>query len=394
MTSFRFPDFDYNAGGGVDPRVREEMDRLGPEADTNPHAPHARGRAGRAILENARERIASLFDLRADEIVLCSGGTEANNIALACGVAWARARGRPMAVSRLEHASIAAPARAIAESGAVEVVELPCGEDGRVHGVEDTLAFASCILAQGEVGFVQDLGALRALLEHSTGDLQLHSDASQALGRIDCAPAFEAADLVTLSPHKAGGPRGIGVLWMREAVWSAPALRGGSQELGRRPGTQSPRLAHGAACALECAVAETEQRAKSMHRAVSALLEGVAPLREAGRLRVVGEDLIPRPIEEILPNTRTLCFPGVEARVLLPALDIAGIGVSYGSACSSGALEPSPTLRALGLSKELASSCLRVSFGPCVEVEKIRHAASLLMDILARIPSKSSASSR
>lgn len=391
MKSFPFPDFDYNAGGGIDPRVRAEMNSLALEADANPHAPHARGRAARAVLEDARERVAGVLGVRADEIVFCSGGTEANNLALASGEVHARRRGLPMAVSTIEHPSVSVPARALREAAEVEVLELVWN---RGLAVDRAVAFASCIFAQGEVGFVQDLASLRRSLEGYDSDVVVHSDASQALGRIDVAPALAHAELVTLSPHKAGGPRGVGVLVVREGVSAAPALRGGSQELGRRPGTQSPRLAHGAACAIDLARRETAQRAASMSLAMTTLLEGMADARARAWLRVLGEDLLEQPNQQILPNTRTLCFPGVEARVLLPALDMAGIGVSYGSACSSGALEPSPVLLALGVPANLVGSCLRVSFGPSVDVRKVREAASLFQDMLARFHTNSSSTSR
>lgn len=391
------PDFDldFNAGAPPDRRVVEAMRSLGPEADGNPHAPHWKGRAARRLLENARERIADVLELAPDEVLFCSGGTEANNIALACGRQAHARTGLPIGVSTIEHPSIDVPARALEEEAPSVIVRLAWDSSAQLPA--QALSFASCILAQGEFGFVQDLEALRRALDASgeaSEPAPLHTDASQALGRMSIVDSCRPADLITLSPHKAGGPRGVGVLVVREGVPFRPVLRGGAQELGRRPGTQVPRLAHGAALAIELAEREHAQRAAAMRAAMDVFLGGLSGLRARGEVLVLGEDLVPVPRERILPNTRTIAMPGVEARVLLPALDLAGIAASYGSACSSGALEPSPALRGLPLEAALLSSCLRVSLGASPNCENIEQAAGLFSQVLARIRRPRGTSSR
>lgn len=386
---FRFPDLDHNAGAPLDPRVDEALRELGPVADGNPHAAHERGRAARGVLEAARERIAAVVGRRPDEVVFCSGGTEANNIAVATGARLARARRLPFVVSPIEHPSVAMPVSDLRGDARLDVRVLDIEADPRFALVlpREAVAFVTCIVAQGEVGTLQDLPQLRAGIDAACASAGaprpvLHSDASQGLGRVDLAAALEVADLVTLSPHKVGGPRGIGVLLAREGLSLAAVLRGGAQELGRRPGTQSPRLAHGAALAIELARVEWQERAATMRANLDAFLSGLAAHRAEGAVQVIGEDRLACSPHALLPNTRSLLCPRVDARVLLPALDVQGIGVSHGSACSSGASEPSSLLVSLGLTPAEARSTLRVSVGAHPENEKLRHAGGLFSQVL------------
>lgn len=389
-------DLDFNAGSSPDPRVVEAMHALGPHADGNPHAPHALGRAARAVLEDARERIAAVVGRAADEIVFCSGGTEANNIALACARASASSCELPIGLTEIEHPSLDAPARALAEERPDMLRWIEWRPEDGALDVEAAgpLAFVSCTLAQGEFGFVQDLADIRQRARQAHAACRLHSDASQALGRLDLAQASESVDLLTLSPHKAGGPRGVGVLVLREGARFGPALRGGSQELGRRPGTQVPRLAHGAAFSIELACAEWRARSAAMREAMECFLSAIEAERRSAQVQVLGEDLLRVDASKLLANTRTLVLSGIEARVFLPALDFEGVAISYGSACTSGALEPSKALISLGLERSVAASCVRVSVGPDVDCEKVEQAAALFSQVLARICRLANASSR
>lgn len=391
MSAFRLPDLDYNAGAPLDPRVDAAMRALDASADANPHAVHERGRAARSILESARERIAEALAMRPDEIVFCSGGTEANNIAVATGVRYARSRKLPLATSPVEHPSVSAPVDAV--RGEIEVLDLGLDPADPVEllSPQRPIAFLTGILAQGETGFVHDLGKLRGAIDADrAGEPRpfLHTDASQALGRMSIEAALACADLVTLSPHKVGGPRGIGVLVVREGCSPEPVLRGGSQELGRRPGTQSPRLAIGAALAIELAQQEWLERRMAMQAGLDSLLDPLRALRESGALRILGEDVLVVDRSRLLPNTRALVCDGVVARDLLPALDMHGVGVSYGSACSSGALEPSRSLVSLGLSEDDQRATVRVSIGPSSENKLLRNAGSLFSQVLGAFSEK------
>lgn len=369
---------DYNAGAPLDPRVRAAMQDLPEAADANPASPHRLGRVARRVLEEARERIAGVLGVEPIEIVFTSGGTESNNAAIRTGAVLARSRRRALWCSPIEHPSVARAVRAVAARDAGLVRYFAVGASGEVAvPAEDPAppAFASLILAHHELGVIQDLEPFAAWTR--AHEALLHTDASQALGRIPIADAVALADYVTLSPHKTGGPRGIGILVSKRGRPWEPVLHGGSQEMGRRPGTQSPRLAHGAAWAVELAVLEQADRARSMQAALDKLLASLPP----GGCRVLCADAS-RPL---LPNTRTLCFAPLAARHLVPALDLEGVLVSYGAACTSGAREPSPVLFAMGLSEHDAAGCLRVSLPPGVDPNYTDTPAVLLSQAVGRL---------
>ncbi|MEZ5989476.1 MAG: aminotransferase class V-fold PLP-dependent enzyme [Planctomycetota bacterium] len=367
---------DANAGGSVDPRVREHMRALPDEADANPASPHALGRAARALLEDARERVAALCGVGAGEVVFTSGGTEADNLAVATGLAWCRARGGEAWLSPIEHPSVAAPLAAAVTAGAAHR-PLAADRRGLVVAPEaaDRPFFLSLVEAQPETGVVQDHGPFARLAADGHG--LLHVDSSQAFGRVPTPTTVVEAGLRTLSPHKCGGPKGVGVLVVRDGIEVAPVLRGGPQELGRRPGTQCARLAQGAALALELAALEVGERRARMQAALDAFL---APLVAGGACRVMFEDA-----PFLLPNTRTIDVTPHEARHLLPALDLAGLCLSFGSACSSGAQLASRSLLACGVDERTARRCLRVSVTHDSGEEKMKRAAVLFLQALARV---------
>ncbi len=368
---------DYNAGAARDPRVRKYMETLPVEAEANPSSPHSLGRRARSLLEEARERIAAVLGVSPGEILFCSGGTEANNIAALTGVRYAKEASQRIAVSPIEHPSMSqALAALLAEEAEHLSMALPVDAGGRAQILEgvDDLGFLSLIHAHHETGVLQHPGRFLDWARRSKA--LLHSDASQSLGRIpvdDIVPDF---DLVTFSPQKCGGPKGIGVLYVRTGCAVASLLQGGGQEMGRRAGTQGASLALGAAYAMELAVGEKEARASSMKAAVDSFLGG---LDDVEGCSVLFSD------SELLPNTRCIETSPVEARVLLPALDLDGLYVSFGSACSSGAFEASPALLACGLSRERANCCLRVSVGPETQAAEMQVAANLFRQRLSRI---------
>ena len=371
---------DYNAGAPLDPRIARAMARLPAEADGNPASPHGLGRAARSILEAARESLADGLAVRPEEILFTSGGTEANNIAILSGFEHAARRRQELWLSPIEHPSVLVCSLHLAKSTGIACRTLRIGADGRcclppaeeAQG-KNAPAFLSLILAQHETGVIHDLAPFAVRL-HATGGL-LHTDASQALGRIDLATATQQVDYMTLTPHKVGGPRGIGILIIKKGRPLATLLAGGSQELGRRAGTVSPRLAVGAAESVLLALGEREERAQSMHACMQAFLAALP----AASCKVLFADCA-----ALLPNTRSLNVKPVPARLLLPALDMEGIYVSYGSACSSGASVLSPSLLASCKSEQVARCCLRASIGPNESSKKIEEAGALFSQVLKR----------
>lgn len=326
---------DANAGEPLRPAARAELlaalDLVG-----NPSSVHAEGRAARRVLEEARAAVARLAGTGPDGVIFTSGATEANLLALD---RLGRAAGRRLLVSAAEHDSLDAP----------DAERLPLDPSGRLD--LDALAAAlrrgpalvGLHLAQNETGVVQDLPAIAAIV-HADGGL-LHADAAQAPGRIGFDLASLGADSLTLSAHKAGGPKGVGALVLRAGLGLPPAPHGGGQEGRRRPGTQALPAIAGFAAALAAAAAEDPAPRQAIRDAIETGL--------AGRGIVVGA-AAPR-----LPNTLSLALAGAAAETQVIALDLAGIAVSAGAACTSGKVTRSRALAAMGFAHP--ASAIRIS---------------------------------
>jgi cysteine desulfurase len=308
----------------------------------NPASVHGPGRRARALLEDARRRIARAFAVDPDDLVFTSGGTEANQLALH------QARG-PLLVSAIEHASIL--------EAAPDATRLPVGGDGRLDLeaaerliAEHRPALVACQLANNETGAIQPVAEL-ARLARSAGAL-VAVDAVQAAGKLACAPEPLGADLVSVSAHKLGGPVGVGALLLRPGLALRPRQPGGGQELGRRAGT--PNLPGIAGFAAAADLLRSVDWA-AVGRLRDRLERDVACL--APELRVVAA-ASPR-----LPTIACLLTPGLPAETQLLALDLEGVAVGAGSACSSGKLAPSHVLHAMGFPEAEARSAIRVSLG-------------------------------
>ncbi|MBL8739027.1 MAG: aminotransferase class V-fold PLP-dependent enzyme [Planctomycetes bacterium] len=337
---------DHNAGAPVLPEVLERFVAVERDCPGNPASSHAAGRRARAVLEDARERIAAVFGLAAGDVLFVSGGTEAANLA----VTGLGDPNLPVLLSPAEHPAVREPA----ERRGLHEWQVDADGATRVTEPSVPVGLVACVHAQSELGTLQPVEAAAALAGRL--GLPLFVDAAQTLGRCPVAPVLALASAVALSPHKCGGLRGHGVLMGHGLQHQLrPLLVGGGQEFGLRPGTQSPALAAANAFAIERAAAETEVRAARMHAAREAFLGGLAASGAVHRL------LTPR--ARSLPNTAMLHFPGIDGRNLLPTLDLAGVFASHGSACSSGSPMPPRILRAIGLDDETARACVRFSLG-------------------------------
>ncbi len=336
---------DYNATAPIRPSAAaavSEALRLG----GNPSSVHASGRAARARLEDARDSVAALAGARPEQLVFTSGGTEANNLALN----WAL--GGRVLVSAGEHSSIL--------EAAPKAESVPLKGDGRVDlaALEELLAEAplpslvSLMLANNETGVIQPL-AEAARLARAAG-VPVHCDAVQAAGKVALEIEDLGVQLLSLSAHKIGGPAGVGALVVAEGLSLEPLLRGGGQERRRRAGTENlPGIAGFAAAAREAAgqLCESGQLARLRDR-IEAETKAIAP-----EVRIFG-NAAPR-----LANTSCLAMPGVRAETQVMALDLAGVAVSAGAACSSGKVAPSHVLQAMGVEDALADGAIRVSLG-------------------------------
>jgi len=347
---------DWNATTPLRPEARQAMAAAW-EVAGNPSSVHAEGRQARRLVEDARTAIAAAVGARPQDVVFTSGGTEANALALTPGLR--RGAGEPvrrLLVSAIEHTSVLSGGRfspetiaaiAITGSGLVDLDHL------RGLLADGPPALVSVMLANNETGALQPVGEVADIV-HEAGGL-LHVDAIQALGKIPFDIKSMKADLVTLSAHKVGGPKGVGALVLAdEAQGLEPLLRGGGQELGRRAGTENVAGISAFGVAVRAAMMALEGDAARLRGLQSRLENG---LRQTPGTIVFSED-VPR-----LPNTTLFTVPGLRAETAVIGFDLGGIAVSSGSACSSGKVQPSHVLAAMGVGKELAQGAVRLSLG-------------------------------
>jgi len=357
---------DANATTPLDPRVRAAME---PWLDCgNASSLHAEGRAARGAIDRAREQVAALVGAPAKEIVFTSGATEANAIALV-GAVHANAI-RVAACSAIEHPSVLRALEALRKD--VDVSLLGVGRDGRVDAgtpLPPGAGLVSIMLANNETGAVQPVRAI-AERARAAGAL-VHTDAAQACGKMRVRVEELGVDLLSLSAHKMHGPKGAGAIYARSGVRLAPLFHGGEHERGLRPGTENVAAIAGLGAAAELAASELDDRRELWTSLRERFLEGLR--REIPSGRVIS------PADGI-PNTLSILFPGIPGDALLAALDLAGIAVSTGSACSSGAPEPSHVLVAMGLSRAEAAQVIRVSLHATTSPQEVE----LCLNELAR----------
>jgi cysteine desulfurase len=336
---------DYNASVPVRPEAAaaaHEALLLG----GNPSSVHGFGRAARRIVEDARDQVARSIGALPPEIIFTSGATEANNLAITTV-----GRGRVL-ISAIEHDSVRAamPAAEVIPALPSGVVDLEALERMLAEG--DPCTLVSIMLANNETGVVQPVDRA-AELAHRQGAL-LHCDAVQAVGRVEVDINALPVDLLSLSSHKLGGPPGAGALYVRAGVDLQPMLKGGGQERGRRAGTEN--LAGIAGFGVAAEIAHRERGEAERMRAMRAALEaGIRAARSDALIFGAGAAR--------LPNTCCVALGGIPAETQVIALDLAGIAVSAGAACSSGKLRPSSVLRAMGVPADLSASAIRVSLG-------------------------------
>jgi cysteine desulfurase len=345
----------------------------------NASSVHFFGQQARAAVDRARREVAALIGARPNEIVFLSGGTEANNLAVR-GIAEASSgHGRHIITSQIEHPSTRGVMDMLEKTG-WEITRLPVYDDGIVRAEEVREAIRpetvliSLMLANNEIGTIQPVaevgGLIRQMREAGRRHLWLHTDAVQAAGRMSVDVEALGCDLLSLSAHKLYAPKGAGALFVRRGVRFIQQIVGGHQERERRAGTESVAnlVAFGAAARL--AAEELDERTLHVRR--------LRDRFEAGVLAVIEDVVFNGNRQQRLPHVSNISFRYIEGEGLLINLDMQGVAVSTGSACSSGSLEPSPVIRALGRSEELARGSIRFSFGKDNTVEDVDYALEVL----------------
>lgn len=361
-------DLDANATTPIHPAALAAMADAFARGHGNPSSAHANGRIARQLLDDARDRIAACLDCKPGEIVVTSGATEANNLAI-----FGLTANRPGRIvsSPAEHPCVVEPIRLLEKAGR-PVTWVSPKLDGRV-AIDDVrianvgyVTLIAIMLANHETGAINDVAAM-------AGGTTFHCDASQAVGKIPVSFRKLGVTSLSASAHKFGGPPGVGILILKNGSAYHSPFRGGPQQASRRPGTEPVALAVGMATALEiaCQSLPDDRQNKAM------MWDG---LRD---LAAINGPAIDDPAS--LPQTLNLSFHGCRTDLLLMALDQAGIAASAGSACASGAITPSPVLKAMGLGDDRVRSAIRFSWTRQMTDEEMRSAIGIVRGCVAKV---------
>jgi len=371
---------DHAATTPVRVEVLEAMQPFFGPRFGNPSSAHRWGREARTALDEARERLARCLGAASDEVVFTSCGTEADNMAL-IGVWRAReASGRRAVVTTpIEHKAVLAAAHQVVKEGGAERL-VAMQRDGLVSDrsfdelVTDDVAICSVMWVNNEIGVLQDVPALAARAR-SRGVI-FHTDAVQAFGKVDVDARTTPFDVLSISGHKIGAPKGIGALYIRRGTPIEPLMFGGTQDRGRRPGTENVAMAVGLARAAELAVAERTHEWQK--------LEALRDRLEAALLARIPDAVIHGRGGPRAPHITNVSVPGVDSESMLMALDLRGVACSAGSACQSGSITPSHVLSAIGVAPDLASAAIRMSLGSLTTDACIDRVSELFPALVAK----------
>ncbi|MEK7863935.1 MAG: cysteine desulfurase family protein, partial [Chloroflexota bacterium] len=372
---------DHAATTPVDPEVAEAMARVHRDVPGNASSIHAEGRAARALVDEAREQVAAAIGASPTEIVFTSGGTEADNLALRGALKASRGQRDGLVTTATEHHAVLDTAHDLAEHGQVRLTVLDVDRHGLVApeavaaAIDERTALVSVMHANNEIGTIQPIAEIGAICR--ARGVTFHSDAVQSVGALELDMRTLPVDLLSLNAHKFYGPKGVGALYIRRGTRIATMQTGGGQEKGRRTGTENVAGIVGLGVAMRLAA---ERRAAEAARLVA--------LRD----RLIDDVLASIPDAIVtghrtlrLPNNASFCFRGADGPSIVMALDLEGVAVSSGSACTSGDTQPSGVLLALGLDETTAKGSLRVSLGRATSEDDIAALLDVLPGIVARV---------
>jgi len=372
---------DHAATTPVRPEVAEAVRHHMLTEFGNASSVHAFGRTAREAIEEARARVADLMGARPDEIVFMSGGTEADNMAIRGALLANHERGRHIITSKIEHHAVLHTCEALEKEGLAEVTYLPVDETATVdpedvaRAVRPDTALVTIMFANNEVGTIQPVAQIARICREK--GILFHTDAVQAYGAVPIDVDELGIDLMSVSAHKLYGPKGVGALFARKGRKVRPLIFGGAQEKRRRAGTSNVPGCVGFGVAAELAAKEMPERERHLTRLRDRLISGVLDRIEFSRLNG-------HPTRR-LPNNANFSFEFVEGESILLALDMRGIAASSGSACTSGSLEPSHVLRAMGLEPEVAHGSVRMSLGTGTTNEDIEYVLEVLPEVIDRL---------
>ncbi len=370
---------DHNATTPLRDEVVETMTGVLRDTFGNPSSTHEEGQAARRAVDHARESVAALLGVGAGDVLFTGGATESNNTVL-LGMLPALAGDKRHIVSSVgEHPSVEAPLEVLERRG-WRVTRVGIDADGLLDpaevaaSIEPDTALVSIIWANNETGVVQPIARI-AELARERGVL-MHTDATQAVGKVSVDIADMPVDLLSLTGHKLNAPKGIGCLLVRESIAFSGILHGGPQERGRRGGTENVACIAGLGAACELAIGELPERATLYAQLRDRLWDGIAA--KVPNIARNGSET------RVLPNTLNVEFAGAAGELLLQALDVEGVAVSSGAACHSGSIEPSAVLVAMGRTPEQARGSLRLSVGHGNDDSQIDRVLAILPDLVRR----------
>jgi len=373
--------FDYNATTPLSPEAADAVARATRDLFGNASSVHYWGQQAKSVLDDARSATAELLRADPSEIVFTSGGTEADNLAIRGAAEAIEATGRrQLVVSAIEHEAVLNTAKALARRGWT-VTTLPVDQTGVISPdqlkavISDQTALVSVMHANNEIGTIQRIAELAAIA-HERGAL-LHTDAVQSVGKIPVDVKALGVDLLALSAHKFNGPKGAGALFVKRGTRMLPTMTGGKHERNRRAGTENVPALVGLGVAARQSIAKMDSEAARVSSLRDSLEEGI--------LRGVAGTAVNGSRTARVPNTTNISFDRVEAESLLIALDLEGIAVSTGSACSSGTLEPSHVLRAMGYPAHRTQNSLRFSLGLFSTQEEVDRAVAVLPGLVEKL---------
>ncbi|MFH1092621.1 MAG: cysteine desulfurase family protein [Candidatus Omnitrophota bacterium] len=377
---------DHNATTPLHPEVKKAMIRM-MEIFGNPSSMHNFGRDAKKMIEDSRTSIAEFINAAADEIIFVGSGSEANNTvfnltaccaSLECSSSCKHRKG--IIITSIEHPCIIESSKCLSERG-MKIDALEVDKHGKVkidqlkEKLKEKPALVSVMTANNEIGTIQDMAVIIKLV-HGAGAL-FHTDAVQSVGKIPVDVKALDADFLSFSAHKIYGPKGVGALYIKKGVPFCPFIRGGHQEQGRRAGTENTLGIVGMAKAIEMRKLEMADEIKRLKVLKARLKKGLT--KNISDVQVNGHS------EDCLVSTLNISFSGVEGEAILLYLDLEGIAVSTGSACSSGSLDPSHVLLAIGTTPELAHSSIRFSLGRTTTEEEIDYVIEKTTGIIKKL---------
>jgi cysteine desulfurase len=371
---------DHNATTPIRPEVLAAMLPYLTEEFGNASSIHAYGQNAREAVERARSSVAALVGARPADIMFTSGGTESNNHAILGAVAAAPGNAKHVITSAIEHVAVLDSCRALAKGG-IDLTILPVDREGLVNpkdvrnAIRPETALITIMLANNEIGTIEPIEEIGKIAVEK--GIVFHTDAVQAAGKIPIDVKKLGVDLLSISAHKFSGPKGVGALYIRKGTQLGPLMYGGHSERDRRPGTEDVAAIAGMGKAAELALAGM--------RGESERVRGLRDRLEQGLLNRVPHSWVNGARASRVPNTSNLTFPFIEGESMVIALDLKGIACSTGAACSSGALEPSHVLIALGLAPEDARATLRLSLGHQTTDAEIDFALETIPPVIERL---------